>query len=122
MDFDPSTYSPTYKLLIGTPSASNAILIAEKLGLKREITERAKGSISLGKMEFENVLRAMEESRRKAAENEARTAELLKEAEETFRKARIEQDKLFAQREKLNANVKRKQNGLSRRLWRRSTR
>lgn len=106
MDFDPSTYSPTYKLLIGTPSASNAILIAEKLGLKREITERAKGSISLGKMEFENVLRAMEESRRKAAENEARTAELLKEAEETFRKARIEQDKLFAQREKLNANVK----------------
>ena len=29
MDFDPKTYSPTYKLIIGTPGASNALAIAK---------------------------------------------------------------------------------------------
>ncbi|MDD3947252.1 MAG: endonuclease MutS2 [Clostridia bacterium] len=106
MDFDPLTYSPTFRLMIGTPGASNAIVIAEKLGLKKDIVDRARGSISNGKMEFENVLNAMEMARRKAADNEARTAELLKEAQDTLKNAQNERDRLFVQREKLNANVK----------------
>lgn len=107
MDFDPVTYSPTYRLVIGTPGASNAILIARKLGLKEEIVNRAAEGIREGKLEFENVLGALELARRNAVANEERTAELLKEAEETSQNVKKERDRLFLQREKLNENVKR---------------
>lgn len=106
MDFDPTTYSPTYKLMIGAPGASNAIIIAEKLGLKKQIVDNARGSITSEKMEFENVLNSLEISRRNAADNEAATAQRLAEAEETLKNAHAERDRLFVQREKLNANVK----------------
>jgi len=106
MDFDPVTYSPTFRLMIGTPGASNAIVIAEKLGLKKEIVTHARGSMSEGKMEFENVLISMEFARRKAVENEEQTAIALRDAEEIRKNAEAERDRLFVQREKLNANVK----------------
>jgi DNA mismatch repair protein MutS2 len=106
MDFDPVTYSPTFRLMIGTPGASNAIVIAEKLGLKKEIIDNARGRISEGKMQFENLLGSMELARRRAAENEERTALVRKEAEEALKNVQAERDRLFVQREKLNANVK----------------
>lgn len=106
MDFDPVTYNPTYKLIIGTPGASNAILIAKKLGLKEEIIESAQAGIKDGKIEFENVLNSLEMARRQAAANEEKTAELLKTAEETNKNAERERDRLYAQREKLNENVR----------------
>ena len=107
MDFDPVTYNPTYKLIVGTPGASNALLIARKLGLKESIIERAKAGIESGKLEFENVLESLEKARRQAAENEEKTAEALKFAEETKKAAERERDRLYAQREKLNENVRR---------------
>ncbi|MCS7299715.1 MAG: hypothetical protein RMJ37_07155 [Spirochaetia bacterium] len=41
MDFDNETLKPLYKLVIGMPGSSNAILIAHKLGLNDEITSDA---------------------------------------------------------------------------------
>lgn len=107
MDFDPVTYNPTYKLIVGTPGASNALLIAKKLGLNPSIIERARAGIESGKLEFENVLEALERARRLAAENEEKTAEALKIAEDTRKAAERERDRLYAQREKLNENVRR---------------
>lgn len=106
MDFDPVTYNPTYKLIVGTPGASNALLIAKKLGLKSEIIESAKAGIQEGKLEFENVLQSLEVARRNAAENEQKTAEALKTANEMQKNVERERDRLYAQREKLNENVR----------------
>lgn len=106
MDFDPVTYNPTYKLIVGTPGASNAILIAEKLGLKREIIQKAKEGIEKGKVEFENVLTALEIARRNAVQNEEETARLKTEAETLAESVRRERDRLYIQREKLNENVR----------------
>lgn len=106
MDFDPITYNPTYKLIVGTPGASNALLIAKKLGLKSEIIESAKAGIQEGKLEFENVLQSLEVARRNAVENEQRTAEALKSATEMQKNVERERDRLYAQREKLNENVR----------------
>lgn len=106
MDFNPNTYSPTYKLIIGMPGASNALLIAEKLGLKKEIVEKAKLGISSGRTEFENVLKSLEKSRRETEENLALSEKMKNEAEEELKKAEKEREKLFAQRERLNQSVK----------------
>lgn len=106
MDFDPTTYSPTYKLIIGAPGASNALLIAEKLGLKKEIIDATRNGISGDKFEFENVLLSLEKSRKEAEVmlDEARKAK--EKAQEELSAAEKEKEKLFAQRERLNVSVK----------------
>ena len=106
MDFDPLTYSPTYRLIVGTPGVSNALLIAGKLGLPAEIVQRAKEGIAEGKLDFENVISSMEEARHNAMENEEKSKEILKTAEKTLKEAERERDRLFIQREKLNENVR----------------
>ncbi|MBR3685805.1 MAG: endonuclease MutS2 [Clostridia bacterium] len=106
MDFNPLTYNPTYRLIVGTPGASNALLIARKLGLKESIIQEAQAGIQDGKLEFENVLQALELARRNALENQERTQKALEEAEETKKAVERERDRLYIQRERLNENVR----------------
>ncbi|MEG2086334.1 MAG: endonuclease MutS2, partial [Clostridia bacterium] len=63
MEFDPVTFAPTYKLIIGVPGSSNAIEIAKRLGLNEEIITSARGKLSEEKVAFENVLRQAESIR-----------------------------------------------------------
>ena len=106
MDFDPKTYGPLFNLIIGAPGMSNAILIAERLGLSKEITKAAREGIRGDKVVFENVLGSLTKAKKEAEENFAEAERARAEAEETLRLAKIEQEKLFLQREKLNENVK----------------
>lgn len=107
MDFDPNTYSPTYNLLIGAPGASNALMIAEKLGLNKEIIAKAKEGISSQKFEFENILLSLEKARKDAENNLDEAKKIKTEAVEHARKMEVEKEKLYAQRERLNLSVKR---------------
>lgn len=106
MDFDPTTYSPTYKLIIGAPGASNALLIAEKLGLKKEIIDATRNGISGDKFEFENVLLSLEKSRKEAEVMLEEAKKTKEKAQEELVAAEKEKEKLFAQRERLNVSVK----------------
>ena len=106
MDFDPTTYSPTYKLIIGAPGASNALLIAEKLGLKKEIIDATRNGISGDKFEFENVLLSLEKSRKEAEIMLEEARKSKEKAQEELVAAEKEKEKLFAQRERLNVSVK----------------
>lgn len=106
MDFNPDTYSPTYQLIIGTPGASNALLIAEKLGLKKEIIIKAKEGISGEKFKFENIVLSLEKTRKKAENNLEQTEKLKKEIQDKLKEAEIEREKLFNQRERLNVSVR----------------
>ena len=101
MDFNPITYNPTYRLIVGTPGASNALLIARKLGLRESIVSEAEAGI-----QDENVLHALELARRNALENEEKTAKALEVAEETKKAVERERDRLYLQRERLNENVR----------------
>lgn len=63
MEFDLTTFAPTYKLVVGVPGSSNAIQIAKRLGLDDGIIENAKSKLSEEKVSFENVLQSAERLR-----------------------------------------------------------
>ncbi|MBR3755473.1 MAG: endonuclease MutS2 [Firmicutes bacterium] len=68
MEFDVETLSPTYKLSIGIPGRSNAFEISKKLGLSGDIIDRAGQLIERKDIEFEDVIGAIEEDKKRAEE------------------------------------------------------
>jgi DNA mismatch repair protein MutS2 len=56
VEFDPETLSPTYELTIGLPGRSNALAIAQRLGLSKEITDEAHQMISPGDLRTQEML------------------------------------------------------------------
>lgn len=64
MEFDLQTLAPTYKLVMGVPGSSNAIAIASKLGLRKDVIEFAKNNVSDEKLAFERVIQNADEIRK----------------------------------------------------------
>jgi DNA mismatch repair protein MutS2 len=56
LDFDPVTLTPTYRLTVGIPGGSNALSIAARLGLTREIIEHAREMMSQDSAAMESML------------------------------------------------------------------
>lgn len=101
MEFDPKTFAPTYKLIIGVPGSSNAIEIAARLGLNKDIIQAARGKISDEKISFENVLRQAE-SIRQEYEKAKDEIELIKASlSEELKKAKNKNEALAKDRENL---------------------
>ncbi len=55
-DFDPVTLAPTYRMTVGIPGGSNALAIAEQLGLSSEIINSAQGMLSKSSQDIEALL------------------------------------------------------------------
>jgi DNA mismatch repair protein MutS2 len=56
VDFDMETLRPTYHLTIGLPGGSNALTIAERLGLPHDIIESARGFVAPDQARVETLL------------------------------------------------------------------
>lgn len=56
VEFDLETLEPTYHLTIGLPGRSNALSIAQRLGLPQEVVERARSEVSPDDLRAETLL------------------------------------------------------------------
>ncbi len=91
-EFDVETLRPTYRLIVGSPGKSNAFAISEKLGLPREIINRAKAGVDKDSKRFENVIGELEASRLKA-DKALRDTEQMKCEFEAYKKSSEEEIK-----------------------------
>jgi DNA mismatch repair protein MutS2 len=66
MEFNVETLRPTYRLFLGIPGKSNAFEISLKIGLKKELIEKARSLIDRGEIEFETVISTIEADKKKA--------------------------------------------------------
>ena len=106
MEFNIDTLSPTYKLLIGVPGKSNAFEISRRLGLSIDIINFAKNFIDDDNLEFEKVLKSIEEDRTKIEKHrdEIKTQEdILKSQNEKLKK---EIEKLKKSKDKVIEDAK----------------
>lgn len=78
MEFNVATLSPTFRLLIGLPGASNAFTIAQRLGLPADIIDRARGLVSEDAQQIEAMLAEIK-AQTEAAQQVRRQAEAERE-------------------------------------------
>ena len=79
MDFEPVTFKPTYRLIMGQTASSNALEIAKLLGLKESIVNNAKSLISDEDNKFNNIIRGAEITRKEAEDLKLKASRELEE-------------------------------------------
>lgn len=106
MDFDPITFAPTYKLLLGGTGSSNAIQIAQRLGLDKNIVARAKSLLSEDKVQFDAIILSAEKARRQANAEKAEIERLKMEIVKEHNLARQGREIVESERKKLNDTMR----------------
>ncbi len=91
VEFDIETLSPTYRLSIGLPGRSNALAIANRLGLDQRIIERAREFLGTAGVRMENLLEDLQ-SERKAARDE-RFHLSMERAEAEYQRQQLEEER-----------------------------
>jgi DNA mismatch repair protein MutS2 len=81
VEFDDNSLQPTYRLLWGIPGRSNALAIAQRLGLTGEIVELAQNTAVGDKEDVNQVIAALEAQRREQEQKAKEASQLLAQTE-----------------------------------------
>jgi DNA mismatch repair protein MutS2 len=106
VEFDVATLSPTYKLSIGLPGRSNALEIAQRLGMPQRIIDDARASIAPEQLQVEDLLTDLREARDQAADDKRAEAIARREAEEIREKLAEKLDAVDDERERIIAKAR----------------
>lgn len=98
LEFDLETLRPTYHLIIGLPGRSNALAIAERLGLRQDIIDAARSELDPTELHAEDLLDEIHRQRDLARENYEASEKARRETEAARQKtsarlAQLEADK-----------------------------
>ncbi len=108
VEFDDVKLAPTYRLLWGIPGRSNALSIAQRLGLNPEVIENAKSQVILGATQEVNEVIAGLEAQRRTQETKANeAATVLKQAEAFYLEVSQKAAQLQAREQELKVNQER---------------
>ncbi len=91
MLFNPETLEPKYQLLLGQPGSSYTFEVAEKIGLPKNIIERAGHKVSTDKLKLNRLLADVQREKNKLSEQ---LDELKLEADKT-KEAKIKYETLY---------------------------
>ena len=106
-EFDTVSLQPTYRLLMGTPGRSNALAIAQRLGMPERVLDRARRSAPTETASMEQLLGELQQERDAIAE-QVRAERLAREEAEEIRASLAERrDAIEAEREAVLARAER---------------
>ena len=101
MEFDAERLSPTYRLLMGVPGKSNALMIARRYGMPESVLKRAQGVLDARTASAEELMGELNE-RRAALEREERAfQETVRETERLKQLYRDRVTEIDFQRDKI---------------------
>ena len=108
VEFDVTTLSPTYRLILGMPGKSSAIEIAGRLGMDETILDHALGLLDREDRALEQMLGDLQDKQRRLDDDRVRIAELRGEAERSAREASEIADRLRQSEREERKGVKKK--------------
>ena len=101
-EFDVDNLKPTYKLLVGIPGKSNAFAICEKLGLDKNILNRAKEGMSDSDIDIETLLKSIyddkikiEHEKEEISKNLVQVEDLRKKLEKDYSATEYKAEKMI---------------------------
>lgn len=106
VEFDVSTLSPTYKLLVGIPGKSNAFEISKKLGLDEAIISKAKSLMTSSQIDIENLLKNIYDNKSLIEKEKAKISEELERVSSLRESLEKENEDVKRQEQNLINNAK----------------
>ncbi len=104
VEFDEVSLSPTYRLLWGIPGRSNALTIAQRLGLNQKVVEQARGYIGGATDDVNQVIAGLEAQRKRQETKATEAQQLLEQAERFYGQVSAKAAALQERERELRAN------------------
>lgn len=108
VEFDMLTLRPTYRLLYDLPGSSNALAIAQRLGLPKQLVKRAREQLPESPQAMEHVLKQAEGVRRAFDRERSLASKARKEAEALVKSVQEKEQRLEKQRDEILARARKK--------------
>ncbi len=105
MQFDENTLAPTYKLIIGMPGTSNALKIAQKLGLPSQVVLDAENALDQKYVTFEKLLQSAEKIKNNSMRELNETRKIKADLESLQAETATQKAKLDSAYDKIKQNA-----------------
>ena len=106
VEFDMLTLRPTFRLLYDLPGSSNALAIAQRLGLPKQLVKRAREQMPETPQAMEEVLKQAEGVRRALDRERSAATKARKEAEALAKSVMEKEQRLDKQRDEILARTR----------------
>ena len=107
VEFDLESLQPTYHLTVGLPGRSNALAIAERLGLRKRIVEAARAELSPDDLRADSMLEEIRRQRDAAAQAGAEAGQASMEARSLRDELRRRLDEIAEERNNILEQARR---------------